>query len=333
MPAARGTAPLRPTVNTPPLPSEGPSASTPSAHGGRDLRPARGRPETAREPDPRVRRSWTLVALIDDDSPVVAAAVRGELLALGPVAGRALRHAARDERPRVRARARAILSELAWDREWRRLARTTARHAPLDLEAALLRLARLEEPRLDARGYRLALDAMGKAVRERAAKAPDAVTAPMALADYLGNELGFIGPEVGYDHPDNIHLHRAIERKRGMPLTLTAVYLFVARRAGIDAAAVPLPGHVLLRLKTGRRSLLIDPFHGGRLRTRADCMQHLARHGLVPQPEWFRDATDAELFQRHVRNLMSSCQARGQSRRARKLAVLAGALARTAACE
>ena len=250
---------------------------------------------------------------------------------LGKSAVAPLRRAARDDSARVRARARAILAELDWRGEWRRLARMSASGQELSLEAALFRMGRLEHPRLDARGYKLALDAMGKEVRARVADASDELSAPMALADYLGNELGYIGVEVDYDHPDNIHLHRAIERKRGMPLTLTAVYLLVARRAGLRAAAVPLPGHVLLRLYSGRRTLLIDPFHGGRMRTRADCIHHLERHGLVPQPVWFQDATDAQLFQRHVRNLMSSMQSRSLRSRAQALAHLAGALARTEA--
>jgi len=209
------------------------------------------------------------------------------------------------------------------------LARTADASRPLDLESAMWRLSRLENPHFDARGYRRALDAMGKAVRERFQAAPDGIAAPLALADYLGNELGYIGSEVDFDHPGNIYLHRAIERKRGMPLTLTVLYLLVARRAGIRAAAVPLPGHVLLRLEAGRRKLLIDPFHGGRLRTRGDCMRHLERHGLVPRPAWFADASDAQLFERAVRNLMQSMAVRGLQRRARWLAELATALARS----
>jgi regulator of sirC expression with transglutaminase-like and TPR domain len=150
----------------------------------------------------------------------------------------------------------------------------------------------------------------------------------MVLAHYLGNERGLIGSEVDYHHPDHVYLHRAIVRKRGMPLTLTAIYLLVARRAGIRAAAVPLPGHVLLRLYSGRRSLIIDPFRGGRVRTRSDCLRYLAEQGLVPRPSWFRDATDAMLLQRHARNLMNSYQLRGRARLARDLERVAQVLGR-----
>jgi regulator of sirC expression with transglutaminase-like and TPR domain len=92
---------------------------------------------------------------------------------------------------------------------------------------------------------------------------------------------------------------------------------------GIRAAAVPLPGHVLLRLYSGRRSLLVDPFQGGRITTRRDCVRYLTENGLVPRAEWFRDARPEELFLRQILNLMHSYQARGMRERARELRTLA----------
>jgi regulator of sirC expression with transglutaminase-like and TPR domain len=113
-----------------------------------------------------------------------------------------------------------------------------------------------------------------------------------------------------------------------MPLTLTAVYMLVARRVGIRAAAIPLPGHVMLRLYAGRRTLIVDPFRGGRLRTRSECTRYLEQQGLVPNPAWFRDASDAALFQRQLLNLMNSCQLRGMTGLARELHRVAAVLGR-----
>ncbi len=263
-----------------------------------------------------------LTELLHDESPSVFEAVRAELLRAGRSAEPALRRAAGDPRARVRGRARAILATRERRAALRRLL-GMAGNGAVDLESALFRLGRLERPDLDARPYKKALDAMGLEVARRAANELDSFARPMVLAQYLGGELGFIGSETDFTHPDNIHLHRAIERKCGMPLTLTAIYLFVARRAGLRAAAVALPGRVLLRLYAGRRSMLVDPFLGGKARTRMDCIRYLAHNGLVPRPDWFHDATDTALFQRHVLNLMSSCQIRGLDARAHELHRLA----------
>jgi regulator of sirC expression with transglutaminase-like and TPR domain len=253
--------------------------------------------------------------------------VRVELEALGPVARPALRRATKADDARLRARARAALFALDRTRALRRLYGFALR-PDADLERGLFLMARLARPDLDRRPYTKALDAMGAEVRARVAAAPDAHTAPFALAQYLGNELGFVGCEIDFNHPDHIHLDRVIEKKRGMPLSLVAVYLLVARRAGLKAAPVALPGRVLLRLYAGQRSLLIDPFLGGKARTRQDCMNYLARHGLVPRPQWFADANDAALLHRHLLNLLGSHQARGHAREAAELALLSSALGR-----
>lgn len=300
-------------------PGPGVPATGPASAGARGGTPAGGAPGDAER-----GRLAALVELLDDDAPAIAGAAREGLAEAGRRARPFLGRAERSGRARLRARARALLFELEREQVLRRLARRASSAAgadggELDLERALFLMGRLDAPALDARPYLRALDAMGAEVRARALQQPDDFTRPMVLPEYLGNELGYVGSEVDYDHPDHIHLHRAIERKRGMPLTLTAIYLFVARRAGLRAAAVPLPGHVLLRLYAGERSLLVDPFHGGRIRQRADCLRYLAQHGLTPQASWFRDASDASLFQRHLLNLMSSHQVRGRTRLARRL--------------
>jgi len=278
-------------------------------------------------PPPTRAEVALLLSLLADDSPAVHGPVRARLVALGRAAAPALRRARHSDDARLRGRARAALAELERGAALRRLLAYALRPT-VDLERGLFLLANLEQPRLDRRPYVRALDAMGAAVRERVAAAPDPATAPFALAQYLGNELGFVGCEADFNHPDHIHLHRVIEKKRGMPLALVAVYLFVARRAGLRAAPIALPGRVLLRLYAGERSMILDPFLGGKARTRQDCMNYLARHGLVPRPQWFADAPDAALLYRHVLNLLGSHQARRHGREADELSRLASALNR-----
>ena len=241
-----------------------------------------------------------------------------ELEACGKVALPALQKAAQGAHAGRRARARRLVASMERMRVYRRLMGYALRRE-VDLEQGLYLLASLDRSHFDARPYRRALDAMAERVLELSQSGDESFARPMALAQYLGNELGLIGSEVDFDHPDNIHIHRAIERKRGMPLTLTAIYLFVARRAGFHAAPIALPGRIFLRLYLGERSMILDPFDGGRARTRSDCIRYLALHGLVPSPEWFRDASDAALLQRHVLNLMQCFQVRGLGRDARQL--------------
>ena len=268
-----------------------------------------------------------LVALLGDESPSIFGALRAEFLRLGRRARPALMRATKGACARQRGQARSILLTLDRERVMRRLL-GYAQRDDIDLERALFLLARLERPDLDARPYMRALDAMGAEVKQRMDEVEDESTRAMVLPEYLAGQLGFTGAEEEFTHPDNIHLHRCIERKRGMPLTLTAIYLLVAKRAGITAGAVALPGRVLLRLYLGKRSVLIDPFGGGRARTRRYCLEYLSEHGLVPQVSWFQDASPALLFQRHVLNLMSSCQMRDLNHQSQALHRLAMHIAR-----
>jgi regulator of sirC expression with transglutaminase-like and TPR domain len=268
-----------------------------------------------------------LLELLDDESTAVSHAVRLALVAAGREAVPVLLRATKSARPRLRLRARALLLGLGRRRVLRRLIRHASRRE-IDLERALFLLGGLDRPPLDSRPYVRALDAMGAEVKRRVAAEEDALGRATVLCRFLGDELGYVGAEVEYDHPDHVHLHRAIERKRGMPLTLTAIYLFVARRAGLRAAPLALPGHVMLRLYAGERSLIVDPFHGGRIRSRSDVLNYISQRGLVPRPEWFRDAPDWLLFQRHASNLMNSFSRRGLESEAKLLHRVAQVVAR-----
>jgi regulator of sirC expression with transglutaminase-like and TPR domain len=147
----------------------------------------------------------------------------------------------------------------------------------------------------------------------------------LTLVEYLGVELGFGGSAGEFHHPDNIHIQRVIERKRGMPLALCAVYLLVARRAGLRAGCVPLPGHVMLRLHGDKTSLIVDPYHKGQARSDSDCRKYLEQNDIAFKPAWMRDADDAVLLKRQIANLARSAQIHGRKREARELSILSRA--------
>jgi regulator of sirC expression with transglutaminase-like and TPR domain len=323
--AASGASAAAESAATPDV-SDQPSTSPATCSAASTPEAPRARTPAALESKVRARLE-ILTRLLGDDALGVVAPVRRGLLAAGRRAVPALRRAARAPEARRRVRARLLLAELERKQVLRRIAGYALR-PDLDLERGLFLLARLDRSAIDRRPYVKALDAMGAAVRARVAAAADSPSAPLALAQYLGDELGFVGSDADFNHPDHVHLHRALEKKRGMPLTLVAIYLLVARRAGLRAAPIALPGRVLLRLYAGPRSLILDPFLGGKARTRQDCVNYLAKHGLVPRPQWFADAGDGALFQRQILNLMGSHQARGRAREAAELQAIVAAVNR-----
>ncbi len=116
---------------------------------------------------------------------------------------------------------------------------------------------------VDAAPVRMRLDALADDVVAELEQAdPDPVG---ALGAVLGRRHGFTGETREYDHPDNSMLPLVLERRRGLPITLSVVYVAVARRVGIPLLGVGLPGHFVAGHfgAPGARPELLDPFHDG----------------------------------------------------------------------
>ncbi|HEY6554073.1 MAG TPA: tetratricopeptide repeat protein [Vicinamibacteria bacterium] len=143
-------------------------------------------------------------------------------------------------------------------------------------EAALL-IAGEEYPDLDVPRYLKHLDDMGLALRARLADEPRPERAVMALNRYLFQEEGFHGNVLEFYDPRNSYLNEVIDRRVGIPITLSTIYMEVARRAGLHVEGVGLPGHFIVRVVFSGHGLLVDPFHGGVLLTEADCQERLDR--------------------------------------------------------
>lgn len=272
-------------------------------------------------------RLEALGSLLEDESPVVWKEIRRGINSAGKRALPMLRKAGNSSSPRTRSRARQLLLSRARQTAIRKLIRYTARPV-IDLESALFLLAQHHSPGLDMRPYRKAIDAFARGVQERSRECESDRDRIMALCQYLGEELQFGGELDDYHHPDNAQLHRTIERNTGLPLTITAIYMFVARRLGLRVAAIPLPGHVMLRAYVGSETVIIDPFYYGHVRTERECLQYLAKNGLKFKSEWFRDADDRSLFMRQVINLYRCYQLRGLTQETRGLKVLIQAMKR-----
>jgi len=288
--------------------------------------PGRGRPGV--EPaDPTRRKIRALVDLLADDSPRVLATVRSELAALGRRALPALRAAARSGEPGLRARARALLLERERKLAVRRLVRY-ATHREHDLETGLFLLDAYSFPGEDHRPHQRALQAMADELGGRIRKHAPGVERALCLPRYLGGELGYEGDREDTHHPDRIALSRTIERKTGLPLTLGAIYVTVASRAGMEASLLPFPGHVLVSVKADGERVILDPFGGGKVLSEIHCLSYLADHGFPYQAEWFRAASPTAMIARQVRNLVASLRERRRFGEVPALVSLQGVLER-----
>ena len=118
-----------------------------------------------------------------------------------------------------------------------------------DLAQASLMLAQDVYPDIDVPAYLRRLDDIATAIRPRLASDAFAEQKVLALNHYLFNELRFNGNIDDYYDPSNSYLNEVIERRTGIPITLSIVYLEVARRLGLNLKGVSFPGHFLVKLR------------------------------------------------------------------------------------
>jgi regulator of sirC expression with transglutaminase-like and TPR domain len=131
--------------------------------------------------------------------------------------------------------------------------------AEISLARASLLVGAEEEPRACDVGRCLArLDEMGEEARARILRGGSEVE---ALNRYLFDEQRFEGNESDYYDPRNSMIHRVLERRTGIPITLSIIYVEVGRRAGLSVEGVGLPGHFIVRALEGGESILVDPFN------------------------------------------------------------------------
>ena len=186
----------------------------------------------------------------------------------------------------------------------------------VDLFGGAVAIARLGRDDVDSHALARELDLIAEAVRERV---PDRPT-PEALAGAVTAELfenrGFSGNREHYTDPENSYVDRVIERRLGIPITLSLVYMEVAQRVGLECDGIGFPGHFLVRCG-GDDGFFLDPFNAGEQLTREDLLARLdGSASTLPSIDSLLAAvTRRQILQRMLVNLCVAYQGTGDAPR------------------
>ncbi|MCC7538010.1 MAG: transglutaminase family protein [Deltaproteobacteria bacterium] len=185
----------------------------------------------------------------------------------------------------------------------------------IDLGRAALLVARDHDPRCDVDEGLARLDRLADPLRGVLRAETPVLEAALTLAAHLGARERFRGNVEQYDDPANSFLHAVLERRLGIPITLSLVYMEVARRCNVAAHGVGLPGHFLTGLSgpvpgadgsTRTGVVMLDPFDGGRLmrpRAVADLYARYVGSDATLPPDVLRPVSRKALLARMLRNL------------------------------
>ena len=190
--------------------------------------------------------------------------------------------------------------------------------ADIDLVEAGIALSLADRPRTDVQRLRSLVSGWAVTLQRDLAPATGKGRA-LRMAGLIAGEAGLTGDMADYENPFNADLVAVAERRRGLPITLSILYVALARRVGWRADALALPGHVLVEVHGGGEPALLDPFDHGTTVSPARAAE-IARHGGgLPIGGRFPVMSNRDMLVRMVSNQASRAALNGNASRALSL--------------
>ncbi|MBV9189050.1 MAG: tetratricopeptide repeat protein [Betaproteobacteria bacterium] len=184
----------------------------------------------------------------------------------------------------------------------------------IDLAHACLLIAQDAYPNLQVERYLGDIERMAMRLRGRMPETSAPEERVAVLNQFLFEDLGFRGNTEEYYDPRNSYLNDVLDRKIGIPISLSIVYMAVGRRVGLPLEGISFPGHFLVRLRMRAGVLVLDPFTGGAPQSEADLRERLQRvipAGAtdnvpiteLPLDQFIEAASNRQIIARVLRNL------------------------------
>ena len=243
-----------------------------------------------------------LLRLLDDDSEIVRQSVITELAAFGPDLERELARLRITPTERQREQIRELLQESARARlkgewaSWRALPETIEK-----LEAGVRHVSEYLDGFTPGSELGGRLDSLANEFRAQY-DSRDA----LALARFLFQEKAIKGAEQDYDNPQNSNLFYVLNHRRGIPISLTVLFMIVGHRLGMTIEGLNFPGHFLARATLGTSAVIIDCFNGGRFVEESHFRKQVSENPLASVEMEDLASTPTIILGRMIRNLINA---------------------------
>ena len=164
----------------------------------------------------------------------------------------------------------------------------------------------LEYPDLDIEKYIQKIAIIGKSLKESISDVKNPTYLISILNEHLFENLGFSGDNDDYYNPKNNFLNEVIDKKSGLPITISILYVEIAKFIGLDLKIIGFPSHILVKYN---EEMILDPFNDGRLLDVDDLQEILDENfggELEFKPEFLDDIGHEQILVRLSRNLKNS---------------------------
>ena len=176
----------------------------------------------------------------------------------------------------------------------------------INLAKACLCFSQAEYPNLDPQKYLKFIDDTAAEIELKLPVERYPLKVIQTINQHLFKTLGFRANKQDYYHPDNSFLDRVIDRKLGIPISLSVIYLEIARRINFPMVGVGMPGHFLIRPEFENVGIFVDPFNHGEIMFEEDCQRRLAetyQKELKLDPSWLAPVDNKQILARMLNNL------------------------------
>ena len=187
------------------------------------------------------------------------------------------------------------------------------------LERAVITLARFGNPTLRESEYVKKLDYFADMIRSSLRYNRSEREEMQTFMKFIFEDLNFRGDNKDYHNPANGFIDQVIERRKGLPISLSLVAMFIARRLQLPVFGVNLPIHFMLAFVGEKEEQLIDPYDQGAEVSYDQCYFFLKKNNVTPKPDHFKMASDLNILARCIRNLMHSYERNEEHERVRDL--------------
>jgi regulator of sirC expression with transglutaminase-like and TPR domain len=246
-----------------------------------------------------------LIRLLGDEDERIVKTISGRLIDFGDSAVPLLQEA-EIEQPDMADRIATILEEIRGSRLEEELQNLVDQPGhDVDLEAGTFLLARYAYPSLDVNVYERQLDGMACELRGQIGSRVSGEETVKALNRYLFTEQGFKGNTKNYYELENSYLNRVIDRRTGIPISLSAVYLLIGKRLGLPVHGIGMPGHFLVKYESDKYKIFIDCFNGGALLTEKNCARFLTEAGYGFEDRYLQKSPTRAILTRMIKNLLA----------------------------
>jgi regulator of sirC expression with transglutaminase-like and TPR domain len=253
-------------------------------------------------PESQIR---ALIRLLGDEDEKIVKTISGKLVDIGTTAVPLLQEA-EIEQPEMAERIASVLEEIRGGKLEDELVQLSAlSDGQMDLERGAFLIARYAYPSLDVLSYRRQLDDMAQEVRDRIGPRASSEETVKTLNRYLFTEQGFKGNTKNYYELENSYLNRVIDRRTGIPISLSVVYLLIGKRLGLPVHGIGMPGHFLVKYESDRYKIFIDCFNGGALLTEKNCQRFLTEAGYGCDDKYLQHSSVRAILSRMIKNLLA----------------------------